>query len=66
MASGWPLDSWYDAPPGTILKTSADGIEVATAQGTLLLTRCQMEGEEEMDANEFALHYGIGQGAVLG
>lgn len=61
-----PLDAWYDAPPGTVLKTTADGIEVATAQGTLLLTRCQMEGEEEMDAAEFALHYGIAQGALLG
>jgi methionyl-tRNA formyltransferase len=63
---GKPLESWYDAPPGTVLTVSADGCSVATVEGTLLLTKCQLEGEREMDAYEFCIHYGIGPGARLG
>ena len=39
--------------PGTLLKSGADGIEVACAEGALLMKKVQPEGKRVMTAAEF-------------
>ncbi len=41
-----PLDKKTSAAPGTVTATSSDGIEVATGEGTLQLTRVQAAGRK--------------------
>jgi methionyl-tRNA formyltransferase len=42
-----------EAPPGTILSASAEGLEVACAEGSLRLLEVQPEGRRRMTAAEF-------------
>jgi methionyl-tRNA formyltransferase len=60
-----PLDKQTSAAPGTVLATSSDGIEVATGEGTLQLTRVQAAGRKAMPAADF-LRAHRPEGAVLG
>lgn len=60
-----PLDKKASAAPGTVVATSGDGIEVATGDGTLLLTRVQVAGRKAMPAADF-LRAHRPEGAVLG
>jgi methionyl-tRNA formyltransferase len=53
------------AAPGTVITTSSDGIEVATGNGTLQLTRVQAAGRKAMPAADF-LRAHRPEGAVLG
>lgn len=39
--------------PGTVLSASADGLEVACGEGSLVLTSVQLEGKRVMTAQEF-------------
>lgn len=60
-----PLDKKSSAAPGTVVATSSDGIEVATGEGTLQLTRVQAAGRKAMPAADF-LRAHRPEGAVLG
>jgi methionyl-tRNA formyltransferase len=60
-----PLATKTSAAPGTVLATSATGIEVATGDGTLQLTRVQAAGRKAMAAADF-LRAHRPEGAVLG
>lgn len=60
-----PLDKKTSAPPGTVVATSSDGIEVATGDGILQLTRVQAAGRKAMPAADF-LRAHRPEGAVLG
>ncbi len=60
-----PLDKKCSAAPGTVVATSSDGIEVATGEGTLQLTRVQAAGRKAMAAADF-LRAHRPEGAVLG
>jgi methionyl-tRNA formyltransferase len=60
-----PLDKKTPAAPGTVIATSSAGIEVATGNGTLQLTRVQMAGRKAMPAADF-LRAHRPEGAVLG
>lgn len=60
-----PLDKKSSAAPGTVIATSGDGIEVATGEGTLQLTRVQAAGRKAMPAADF-LRAHRPEGAVLG
>lgn len=40
------------AAPGTIIDTSAEGVDVATGNGVLRITRLQLPGGKPMDAND--------------
>jgi len=52
--------------PGSVETVEkGNGIWVKTGDGSLLLTRTQFEGEEEMPADELAARYGISVGAKL-
>ena len=52
--------------PGSVEAVEkGNGIWVKTGDGSLLLTRTQFEGEEEMPADELAARYGISVGAKL-
>lgn len=43
----------HNAVPGTILKVDSAGIEVATGEGILILTKIQLAGKRPMDISEF-------------
>lgn len=60
-----PIDKQTSAAPGTVVATSGDGIEVATGDGTLQLTRVQAAGRKAMPAADF-LRAHRPEGAVLG
>ncbi|MBL8269374.1 methionyl-tRNA formyltransferase [Steroidobacter sp.] len=60
-----PLDKKSSATPGTVIATSNDGIDVATGDGTLQLTRVQAAGRKAMAAADF-LRAHRPEGAVLG
>jgi methionyl-tRNA formyltransferase len=52
--------------PGTVLQSSAEGIEVRTGSGTLWLTQIQPAGKKAMDAAEFLRGSTIANGTLLG
>ena len=51
--------------PGVIIKTSTDGIYVATCAGILLITELQPENKSKMSASEFIKGYKIGKGQIF-
>jgi methionyl-tRNA formyltransferase len=51
--------------PGTVIATSAAGIDVSTGNGVLRLTRVQSAGRKAMSAAEFLKAHRL-DGAVLG
>lgn len=52
----WQAESaaGVDAPPGTVVSSSADGIVVACGSGTLRMTLLQRPGKRRVTAQEFA------------
>lgn len=60
-----PLATKSSATPGTVIATSNQGIDVATGDGTLQLTRVQAAGRKAMAAVDF-LKAHRPEGAVLG
>ena len=60
-----PLHTKTSAAPGTVIATSAAGIDVATGDGVLQLTRVQAAGRKAMPAADF-LKANRPEGAVLG
>lgn len=55
----------HNAQPGTILRADAQGIHVATGNGTLVLTKVQSAGRKPLAAEEFARGQSL-DGVVLG
>jgi methionyl-tRNA formyltransferase len=71
---GDPLRIWeadvlaggtQQAPPGTVVQASRDGIDVATGEGLLRIARLQPAGKRAMSAAEFGNARDLG-GAVFG
>ena len=60
-----PLGIQTSAAPGTVIATSAAGIDVATGDGVLQLTRVQAAGRKAMPAADFLKANRL-EGAVLG
>jgi len=52
--------------PGTVLRSSEEGIEVAASEGTLLLTEVQPAGKKAMSAADFSRGGAMKLGTVLG
>ncbi|MGV3624935.1 MAG: methionyl-tRNA formyltransferase [Archangium sp.] len=50
--------------PGTVLSASADGVEIACVQGSLLLQMLQPEGKKPMPAKDFLLGRKVTVGSV--
>ncbi len=46
-------DKVYDAKPGTIISVTKEGIEVATKDGSILITELQMPGKRKVLVREF-------------
>ncbi|MEN8166995.1 MAG: methionyl-tRNA formyltransferase [Pseudomonadota bacterium] len=59
------LQGGSDAKPGTILAAGKQGIEVATGEGILRITRLQMPGKRAMAAADFLNAHTV-DGVVLG
>ncbi len=47
------LKETRDAPPGTVLAESCEGIDVATGEGVLRITQLQLPGGKALDAGQF-------------
>jgi methionyl-tRNA formyltransferase len=60
-----PIESAATNSPGTVVATSAAGIDVGTGNGVLRLTRVQIAGRKAMSAAEFLKAHRL-DGAVLG
>jgi methionyl-tRNA formyltransferase len=60
-----PLVQSHDRPPGEVMHTSADGIDVAAGEGIVRLKRVQLAGRKAVSAAEFARAHAL-QGVVLG
>lgn len=54
-----------DGEPGTVIKISADGVDVATGKGILRVTELQPENRSRMSASEFIRGYKIGKGQIF-
>ncbi|MEE9352756.1 MAG: methionyl-tRNA formyltransferase [Thiotrichaceae bacterium] len=46
-------DEWVTAEAGSVINESAQGIEVATGEGILVIKRLQMPGKKAMDIKDF-------------
>ncbi len=55
-----------DKPDGTIISASNSGLKVASAGGTLLLTRIQMPGKKPMEVSDYLKGNRIETGEILG
>lgn len=55
-----------DRPPGTVLRVTDEGMEVATGSGTLWLTQVQPAGKKAMDVAQLRRGMDIPAGTVLG
>lgn len=60
-----PLATQASAAPGTVIGTSPSGIDVATGDGSLQLTRVQAAGRKAMSVADFLKAHRL-EGAVLG
>jgi methionyl-tRNA formyltransferase len=60
-----PLATAQGHPCGEVLRSSTDGIDVATGEGIVRLKRVQLAGRKAMSAAEFARAHAL-QGVVLG
>ena len=52
--------------PGSVLRSDAEGLLVATGEGALLLRELQLEGRKRLRAGEFLRGQPIASGAILG
>jgi methionyl-tRNA formyltransferase len=51
--------------PGTILRAEGDGLQLATGEGTLAITRIQAEGRRPMTTREFLAGHPLAAGEIL-
>lgn len=51
--------------PGTVLRASLDGIEVATGRGIFVITELQPEGKRRMGASDFIRGHSVEEGDIL-
>jgi methionyl-tRNA formyltransferase len=63
----WPLgpSESREGAPGAVLRASSQGIDVATGEGVLRLTRVQLAGRKAVPASEFLNAHSM-EGTVLG
>ncbi|MEN8179834.1 MAG: methionyl-tRNA formyltransferase [Pseudomonadota bacterium] len=59
------VEAAVEAPPGTVVSSGKDGIDVATGQGLLRIRKLQMPGKRAMAAVDF-LNAHVVDGIVLG
>ena len=52
-------------PPGTVVAVTSEGIEVATGNGTVVLTQLQRAGGKRLDAADFLRGFAIGPGQTF-
>lgn len=60
-----PVECTSSAVPGTVLQLSSEFIEVATANGSLRLTKVQPSGKKVLEADSFLRGTNMAKGTVL-
>ena len=65
-ASVLPEPAPAGAPPGQVTAVGEQGVDVATADGVLRLTRLQKPGGKALDAAEFLRGFALTPGMVFG
>ena len=55
-----------ESQPGTVLATGREGIEVACADGSVIIEELQLEGKKRLPAREFLAGYALQPGLRLG
>lgn len=63
--SAEPLDTKSDILPGTIIRVSKDGMEIACGNGTLLVKEIQVPGKKRVAIKDYLLGHKIEIGKVL-
>lgn len=66
VLSAYVIDDNVSKNPGTIIKVSGDGLEIACGSGILVATKVQLEGKKKMSVHDFLLGYKINEGTALG
>jgi methionyl-tRNA formyltransferase len=62
-----PVSRNGSTPPGSLAEVrEGEGLVVSTGAGQLLLTRVQLEGEEELTGDEFARRHEVSPGELFG
>ena len=60
------LDETSDAPSGTVIRASAEGLDIAAGGGVLRVTEIQMPGKKRVEIKEYLKGNSIEIGTVLG
>ncbi|MFQ5715146.1 MAG: formyltransferase [Candidatus Scalinduaceae bacterium] len=60
-----PINKNGHNKPGNLISFDPKGIIVAAGKGALLLKKCQIEGNEELDGYKFARMYSLNKGEML-
>jgi methionyl-tRNA formyltransferase len=60
------VEGHAELPPGAVLRTGPEGIQVAAGSGCLLLTEVQLENRSAMKAGEFVRGHPLPAGTRLG
>jgi methionyl-tRNA formyltransferase len=63
---GTAFDSTITAPPGTVVRATKQGIDVACGEGTLQILRAQLEGRKPLGAAELVGGRALHEGQLLG
>ncbi|MCR4290404.1 MAG: formyltransferase [Candidatus Scalindua sp.] len=60
-----PVPVKRDFEPGSLVSFDRAGIVVAAGDGALLIKRCQINGDEELDGYEYATMYSLHDGEIF-
>jgi methionyl-tRNA formyltransferase len=63
---GTGFDGAVTAPPGTVVRATKQGIDVACGEGTLRILRAQLEGRKPLGATELVGGRALHEGQLLG
>jgi methionyl-tRNA formyltransferase len=63
---GTAFEGSVTAPPGTVVRATKQGIDVACGEGTLRILRAQLEGRKPLGAAELVGGRALHEGQLLG
>jgi len=60
------ISASVEAPPGTIVEATHDGLKISTGQGVLLIKEVQLQGKRRLPVKEFIKGHPDLKGKKLG